>query len=583
MKKIVLFFLFAIVVLPGYSQEKQEDQLQLHSFKESRSLGGLENIGTRFFDGEWPKDVNGDKDCAWVRVTFENMPIDDAANVKFNFGNSAPIKETRNRLNYDEKEIWIFVTPTDAAIMEAQLDHGTIAKSNRLYSLSLKPKGVYDVVLKNNKTATIFISSNPTGVTVLMDDREIGRTPVQPSGVSYGKHSLVFTKDGKMLKKETIEVADGNIRFDSYDFRERKVVHLESDPSGADIYVDGENALKGRTPMDLELPYGLHSIVAVVSADKRDTLALTVGDNTSKVMLRPVKKKSVELYASYQGGRVNARLDVSNLDGSYTVDPDELKEAKPSYHLNLPYGRYKFRMSYAGNYKEKTARVKANSQSKYEFLIKPKNSIVWPWQREYDSAPMGFSMGYVTKQWVTSGEGSRVKEDVWGRENKRLPGLQVGLHFQPCFSWGLGLYTGLFYECYMSWDDEMKDNGYLDKFVEHCAYMPVHAYYRIPFAEKVALSVHGGIGLDYGIHAAFSSSEDGDNTEPVTDYYGQEAWPNRFNLSAEVGLGMRVGPVQVNASYSKGLTDHKFYADQGSFKTVQNKLGLSVSWVFGAN
>ena len=52
MKKIVLFFLFAIVVLPGYSQEKQEDQLQLHSFKESRSLGGLENIGTRFFDGE---------------------------------------------------------------------------------------------------------------------------------------------------------------------------------------------------------------------------------------------------------------------------------------------------------------------------------------------------------------------------------------------------------------------------------------------------------------------------------------------------------------------------------------------------
>lgn len=62
-----------------------------------------------------------------------------------------------------------------------------------------------------------------------------------------------------------------------------------------------------------------------------------------------------------------------------------------------------------------------------------------------------------------------------------------------------------------------------------------------------------------------------------------EGWPNRFNLSAEVGFGLRVGPVQVNALYSKGLTDHKFYTDQGNYKTIQNKLGVSVSWVFSAN
>lgn len=578
MRRYLLLILFVILLCPGYSQEDPNKQIELHSFKESRSFGDLDNMSTRFLDN-WPKDVNGDKDCALVRVTFENMSMKDAEAVKYNFGSTAPIKDTKNRLSYDEKEVWIFVTPTDATYMEAQLE--TTGKSNRLSNIRLEPKGVYDVVLKNNKTATIVISSNPLDVIVLMDGRKIGETPIQLPGVSYGKHVLVFTDGEKTLKKETIEVADGNVRFDNYDFRKRKVVNIASDPSGADIYVDGENTLKGRTPMDLELPYGLHSIVAVVSSDKRDTVAVTVSDNTARVMLHPVKKKRVELYASYLGKPTNAYLHVSRLDGPYSENNDYLK-AKSFYLLNLPYGRYKFRMSNDENFKERTVKINANSKSKYEFSIKPKNAIVWPWQKEYDSAPMGFSMGYVTKQWVTKGEGSRIKENVWGDENKMLHGLQVGLHFQPCFSWGLGLYSGLFYECYMAWSDEMKDNGYLDKFVEHCAYVPVHAYYRIPFAKKVALSVHGGVGMDYGIHASFSSSDEGDNTEPVTDYYGQDAWPKRFNLSAEVGLGMRVGPVQVNALYSKGLTDHKFYTDQGNYKTIQNKLGLSVSWVFGA-
>lgn len=217
-----------------------------------------------------------------------------------------------------------------------------------------------------------------------------------------------------------------------------------------------------------------------------------------------------------------------------------------------------------------------------EFKIPARNSFVWPWQREYDASPVGFSMGYVTKQWVTSGEGARLKEDVWGRENKRLHGLQVGLHFQPCFSWGLGLYSGLFYEYYMSWNEEMKEQGYMDHFQEHCLYMPIHAYYRLPFANKVALAIHGGIGLDYGLYASFSSTEY-ENSEPSTEYYGLDGWPNRFNASAEIGVGFRVGKIQVNAQYSKGLSDHKFYSDQGEFKTIQNKLSLTISWMFSGS
>lgn len=574
MKKLYLLIFCMVSSVWAIGQEQSPLQFISQSFKEIK--GELGSLSSQFAK-DWPNDVN-DEPTALVRVRLEQISEREARSTQFNILGSNAFCLPKYDFLKSHNEVYLFITATSDINLEAVLANGNRA---RFLVGNLKAKTVYEITLRNTKTATISIDSKPQGIDVLLDGRSVGKTPAQPANVAYGKHTLTFSKDGKIVGKEEIEVEDGNIRFDDYDFQARQQVYIESDPSGADIYVDDDKTPRGRSPLSLDLVHGLHNIIAVIDRDKSDTIARMVDETTTRVMLYPVKKKTIELYASYQGERVNAHLDVARLDGQYTVDPEVIKENKPSYRLSLPYGRYKFRMAYGDNYKERTVAVKQRGTSIYEFPIKAKNSIVWPWQREYESAPMGFSMGYVTKQWVTKGEGSKMKEDVWGREDKMLHGLQVGLHFQPCLSWGLGFYSGLFYECYLSWSDEMKSEGYLDHFVEHSLYLPVHAYYRIPFSRQVALSVHGGIGMDYGIHAEFSSSED-DNVEPVTDYYGQDAWPKRFNLSAEIGFGLRIKAVQVNALYSKGLTDHKFYTDQGNFKTVQNKLGLSVSWVFSA-
>lgn len=245
--------------------------------------------------------------------------------------------------------------------------------------------------------------------------------------------------------------------------------------------------------------------------------------------------------------------------------------------MNLPYGTHSFRVSYNGKSKEKFINVNKPEQTQV-FKLSAKNDVVWPWQREYDIAPVGFSLAYVYKQLVTTGEGQKLKESgVWpDGKGKTLKGMQAGLHFQPCFKFGLGLYTGLFYELYVS---TSKKYDY-DMFIEHCAYVPVHLYYRIPFGRKVALSVHGGLGFNYVIHGAFSAKDE--DIEDYTDFYEEDGFPKKFNMAMEVGAGLRLGAFQLNFQYGKGLNDHKSYSSQGDFKTIQNKYTFGVSYMFSA-
>ena len=566
MKRILFLISAMMLSLFAYSQNNQSTQLQLHSFKESKSANGLANLGTLFQNG-WPKDANGDKDCAWIRVRFENMPMDDAENVDFNFGNSAPLVEKRNRLKEEENEVWLFVTPTKNAIMEARLDkYGT---SNRLNNMQLEPKHAYDVVLKNDKTISINIITQSKGAIAILETGQKAETPATITDVTLGKHTLTISYSGSVLKRETIEVTEGNVKFE-YDLRPEKEITFTSDPSGATLFINGEEI--GQTPQKIMLRYDSYNVEARLSPNETDSRAFTVSELSEDVIkLEPIRKKTFEAFATYNGKKVDADL---------YIDGKQEGSKQSSYTLTKPIGKtYNMNMIYYGNSKKRKIRVTNNMNVEQEFKIAARNSFVWPWQREYDVSPMGFSVGYVSKQLVTEGEGEKLKENgVWDDgEGKSLHGMQFGLHFQPCLSFGLGFYSGVFYELYMS----SSDNYDYDEFMEHCIYIPVHAYYRLPFAEKIALSVHGGLGLNYSVYGAYSTSDD--DLESFTDFYGKEAFPKRFNLAAEIGLGFRVGPVQVNAQYAKGISNHKSYESLGDYKTRQNKLSLSVSYVFGSD
>ena len=105
--------------------------------------------------------------------------------------------------------------------------------------------------------------------------------------------------------------------------------------------------------------------------------------------------------------------------------------------------------------------------------------------------------------------------------------------------------------------------------------LPIHAYYRLRLAKKAHIAVHGGFGLDLAVQGAFTDPDS--EYEDVTDFYGDDMFPKRFNLSAEIALELRIKNFGINASYSKGMTDHEFY---DGAKTKQHKMSIGLAYMF---
>lgn len=564
MKRIIVLLAVFLSATTFWGQT-ENNQLQLHSFKESRSADDMPNLLTQFLDEDWPKDKDGMEDCALIRVKFENMPMTDAKKVTFKVSNSSSIEKTVDRLNEFEHEVWLFASPTSSTFLEAELADKNLM-SNRLPDVKLGAKGVYDVILKNDKTVSIVVITIPENATAVLETGQKAFTPNNISGVSLGKHTLTISLNGQKKLTQEIEVTEENTKFGTYDLREKKLVTFKSDPSGAVLYINGEEI--GRTPLERELPYDSYNVEAKYSSEETDSRAITVNALSEDVIkLEPIRKKTFEVFATYNGRKVDADL---------YIDGQKEETRLSSYTLTKPIGKtYDMRMMYFGDSKKRKIRITPDMNVEQEFKISARNSFVWPWQREYNPAPVGLSAAYVSKQLVTEGEGEKYKENgFWDDgEGESLHGVQLGLHFQPCFSFGLGLYSGLFYELYMSFNDNYDYN----EFMEHNLYIPIHAYYRLPFSENTAFSIHGGLGFNYVVHGEYTDSDD--MYEAYTDFYGENAFPKRFNLTAEIGFGIRFGSIQINAQYSKGLNDHESYSSMGDYTTHQNKLSIGVSYM----
>ena len=236
-------------------------------------------------------------------------------------------------------------------------------------------------------------------------------------------------------------------------------------------------------------------------------------------------------------------------------------------------------MTYYGNSKSRKIHVTKDMSIEQEFKIKARNSINWPWQREYQSAPVGINFGYVRKHMVTQGNGTKFSENgVWNDgEDKWLNGLECGVHFQPCLSWGLGFYSALNMQIFLS-SGELGD---YDEFQEYVLNIPVHALFRLPLGEKYAIWLHGGLGFDISLWGAYTDSDN--YYEDYTDFYGEDAFPKRFNMTADIGFNLRLNRLLLSAQFSKGLIDHgSYHSISEDYKTKVNKMSFSISYLFSS-
>lgn len=574
MKKRLLFLLVFACIGLNELHSQTEYTCELKSFREAPN----NDLSDRFIESTigrpWPMDPDGNVKCAWIRVGYENIALEDFKKVQFSTLPNSPIQHRQFVENSGEKSIWLFITPSENCSLEAIDNFGN--RTKRL-TIALKEKGVYNLTFKSNDMVPFHVETKPDGCQVVFKD--IGgdkrTTPADFQNVPLGRHTIVvYSKNGEKLWEEDVDVTKTKNSW-SIDVRKEKTVTFRIKGGKAYLKIDGTNVNMGGTVSEYRttLKYGTHKVVAYINTSQIDQRTIEVGDASDNIiLLTPRNMKDLVIYASYNGSKVSAKLYLNGQEQQYSSDG--------IYNVTVPADdELKLLVTYEGKTGEKTFKQAGNIKgTTVEVPIKyVKTKSISVWQR-YEPEVMGFSLGYVGKQLVTTGEGYQYKEPgVWGEddEGKWLSGVQVGFHFEPCFKFGLGIYTGLFYEFYYSSYDD-SDFAW-DNYLEHCGYFPIHGCWRIPFGDECGMFLHAGLGLNYVFSGKYSDSSD--YYEDYTDFYGEDTWPKKFNMTLDYGVMLRIGWWMLGANFSSGITDHESYAYLGSYETAQNKMNFTLGFL----
>ena len=137
-------------------------------------------------------------------------------------------------------------------------------------------------IVRPSETGILRVESNPTGLRVLIDGLEQGRTPARLS-VSAGTHVLEV-RGRNAPRVMPVSVASGveNAQYIEFpDLPQTGQLRVESDPPGATVLVDGVS--RGTTPLTVaDLRPGPREIVLQTAAgSRRHTVSIQAGATSS--------------------------------------------------------------------------------------------------------------------------------------------------------------------------------------------------------------------------------------------------------------------------------------------------------------
>lgn len=593
---ILLFLLTMAVGAYGQSNLKVVDQ----AIKSTESTQG--------HTPEWPdRDSDGNRNPkqALIVVKYDGFPQEEIVNTKFNPDLAYLIKQ-ENFTNAQGEPITFLYVPLDNNNLTINSAYG----SARVGLPKMKNKGIYEMTLLVDKRMNIDIEplTDFESVTVYLDRSQGKSTPARFNDVSLGKHVLVFElPDGRHETRE-INVAVNTDRFNEttnpeLDIRRRMPVKIESTNPDVTIYVDDMEKAK-RAPFTDYLPAGDHTFKVVSNRNERQfdvtTAKINIDAQPVTVKLNPRERRKFRVTASYGGREDVPMMLYAGKEEAYKISEDHAKGEQRSYLFDLPVGtKYKFRATYQGNEGSRTVKVTPDIAYDQNILIKKRSKIVWPWEREYEAPPVGLTAAYVQKQYQVKSNGKTEYkgtltfwDDQEGGNKKWLNGIKAGVQYQPTFGFGLGLYTGLFYEYYRSTTDKFDlGDGLTDDFSvyqEHSLSLPVEVFYNFPFARKVALAFHGGLEGNFMLARSYSGLveiydgvkyEDSYNALKDEDNFFPEL-PGVFTLYWQVGVQLRLGPVMLGAQLTRPVTKHKWELDGMEFTTTSVKNSFSLTYVF---
>ena len=135
-------------------------------------------------------------------------------------------------------------------------------------------------IFRDFRPAKLAVKTKPAGLSVQIDGRDIGVTPVAGVELDSGSHQFVVLKGTRRLIEETIELPAGETRELERDFR-TGTVRVTTKPSELTIKVDDKTV--DLSPARLELEPGQHHI-AIFSGSKflfRRRIRVTPGRSLS--------------------------------------------------------------------------------------------------------------------------------------------------------------------------------------------------------------------------------------------------------------------------------------------------------------
>lgn len=180
----------------------------------------------------------------------------------------------------------------------------------------------------------IRIQSNPTDANIIIDGKVYGRTPKTLHTFLSGKHSISIRKEGYVEHKSEIKVEAEKTTIVNAKLKKFAEIYLYSEPSTANVYLNGVN--KGKTPLTLKL-----------EPDKQIQIKLTKDFYTDWEKTIDLEEGTNErVGARLEKQRGNITLSRITKGATLRINGKEFKTDKKE--LSLPVGEYTLDISKPG-------------------------------------------------------------------------------------------------------------------------------------------------------------------------------------------------------------------------------------------
>jgi len=118
-------------------------------------------------------------------------------------------------------------------------DHRIVVRKGDWFgskTVTLNPDDLLKVSIDMEQgKGSVKIFSTPNGVKVSVDGKEMGETPLKLDHVQTGAHELVFSKDGYVDQKQTVQVSIGETKNISLSLREAAYLSIKLFPEKAGL------------------------------------------------------------------------------------------------------------------------------------------------------------------------------------------------------------------------------------------------------------------------------------------------------------------------------------------------------------